>query len=141
MNEARRESISSLFEVVASLERKWANEWNSQNTLGFSKTHILILDLLDNEGPKRPSAIAERLQVTTGGITVLTNKLIKAQLIKKTQNETDRRASQLEITEAGNELLLTAHSHVNEIIERMFGMLSEDEIHTLRKIFSKCLFG
>ncbi|MFF3101099.1 MarR family winged helix-turn-helix transcriptional regulator [Viridibacillus arvi] len=141
MNDARRESISSLFEVVASLERKWANEWNSQNSLGFSKTHILILDLLNNEGPKRPSAIAEKLQVTTGGVTVLTSKLIKAGLVKKTQNETDRRASQLDITDTGRELLSTAHHHVNEIIEKMFGMLSEEEIHTLRKIFSKCLFG
>mgnify|MGYP000941341309 CR=1 FL=1 len=51
MNEGRRESITSLFEVVSSLERKWANEWNSHNTMGLSKTHIFILDILESEGP------------------------------------------------------------------------------------------
>lgn len=30
MDSQRYETLSSLFEVVASLERKWANEWNQQ---------------------------------------------------------------------------------------------------------------
>jgi len=141
MSETRRESITSLFEIVSSLERKWANEWNSHNTMGLSKTHIFILKLLHVEGPMRPSALAERLHVTSGGVTVLTTKLIKAGYIIKTQNPTDRRASQLEITDAGHELLETAHEHITNTLERMFGMLTEDEIHSLRSIFSKCLLG
>ncbi|RPJ96012.1 MarR family transcriptional regulator [Rummeliibacillus sp. TYF005] len=141
MNEARREKITSLFEVVSSLERKWANEWNSHNTMGLSKTHIFILDILESEGPMRPSSLAERLHVTTGGVTVLTTKLTKAGYINKTQNPTDRRASQLEITDAGHELLEAAHEHINSIVDRMFGMLTEDEIQSLKIIFSKCLLG
>jgi DNA-binding MarR family transcriptional regulator len=141
MNEARREKITSLFEVVSSLERKWANEWNSHNTMGLSKTHIFILDILESEGPMRPSSLAERLHVTTGGVTVLTTKLTKAGYINKTQNPTDRRASQLEITDAGHELLEAAHEHINSIVDRMFGMLTEDEIQSLKVIFSKCLLG
>lgn len=141
MNEGRRESITSLFEIVSSLERKWANEWNSHNTMGLSKTHIFILNLLEAEGPMRPSSLAERLHVTTGGVTVLTTKLLKAGYINKTQNPTDRRASQLEITDTGHELLEAAHEHIKSIVDRMFGMLSEEEIHALKSIFSKCLFG
>ena len=141
MNEGRRESITSLFEIVSSLERKWANEWNSHNTMGLSKTHIFILDILESEGPMRPSSLAERLHVTTGGVTVLTTKLTKAGYINKTQNPTDRRASQLEITDAGHELLEAAHEHINSIVDRMFGMLTEDEIQSLKIIFSKCLLG
>ncbi|MGM9967199.1 MarR family winged helix-turn-helix transcriptional regulator [Rummeliibacillus sp. POC4] len=141
MNEARREKITSLFEVVSSLERKWANEWNSHNTMGLSKTHIFILDILESEGPMRPSSLAEKLHVTTGGVTVLTTKLMKAGYINKTQNPTDRRASQLEITDAGHELLEAAHEHINSIVDRMFGMLTEDEIQSLKIIFSKCLLG
>lgn len=141
MNETRRESITSLFEIVSSVERKWANEWNSHNAMGLSKTHIFILDLLETEGPMRPSSLAERLHVTTGGVTVLTTKLIKAGYITKTKNATDRRASQLEITDAGQSLLETAHEHIMNIVDRMFGMLTEEEIHSLRTIFSKCLLG
>lgn len=137
--ELKREQLAALFEAVAALERKIANEWNSRNELGFSKTHILILEFLATEGPKRPSAIAERLKVTTGGVTVLTTKLLKAGFIEKTQNEADRRASQIHITEAGLEILEQSRKQVDTLFNHLFGMLSEEEISMLRNIFKKCM--
>ncbi|RHW40114.1 MarR family transcriptional regulator [Lysinibacillus yapensis] len=139
MDNQRHESLSSLFEVASSIERKWANEWNHHNTLGFSKSHILLLDLLAKEGPKRPSAIAEHLKVTTGGITVLTSKLIKGGFVEKTQSNTDRRASQIAITPEGEKVLEESRAQVSAIVHTMFGMLTNDEIKTLHTIFEKCL--
>ena len=139
MDQEKQQAISSLFEVVFSIERKWANEWNNHNALGFSKSHILILDYLSQEGPKRPSAIADRLKVTTGGVTVLTTKLINAGFIEKTQHATDRRASQLKITPNGEEILEQSRQQVSKIINNMFGMLTAEEVQTLRDIFAKCL--
>lgn len=139
MDELRREQLASLFEAVAALERKIANEWNSHNELGFSKSHILILEFLATEGPKRPSAIAERLKVTTGGVTVLTTKLLKAGFIEKTQNETDRRASQIHITEDGLNVLEQSRQQVDTLFKHLFGMLTQEEITTLRTIFNKCM--
>ena len=135
----RNNGITTLFEVATAIERKWANEWNSHNNLGLSKTHILLLDLLDSKGPLRPSDLAETLHVTTGGVTVLTSKLIKAEYIKKQQNPSDRRASQLEITDAGKALLEDAYEHIEALVNRMFGMLTPEEIKTLQVIFIKCL--
>ncbi|MFJ8101313.1 MULTISPECIES: MarR family winged helix-turn-helix transcriptional regulator [unclassified Lysinibacillus] len=139
MDQEKERAITSLFEVVSSIERKWANEWNNHNVLGFSKSHILILDYLSQEGPKRPSAIADRLKVTTGGVTVLTSKLINAGFIEKTQHATDRRASQLKITVDGENILEDSRQQVSAIIQNMFGMLSADEVQTLRDIFAKLL--
>ncbi|MDM5246236.1 MULTISPECIES: MarR family transcriptional regulator [unclassified Lysinibacillus] len=139
MDQEKRITLTSLFEVVSSIERKWANEWNNQNVLGFSKSHILILDYLSQEGPKRPSAIADRLKVTTGGVTVLTSKLINAGFIEKTQHATDRRAFQLIITPDGEDILEKSRQQVSEILNNMFGMLSAEEIQTLRDIFAKLL--
>lgn len=139
MDELKREQLAALFETMTSLERKIANEWNSHNEIGFSKSHILILTFLHTEGPKRPSSIAEKLKVTTGGVTVLTTKLIKAGLIEKTQNEADRRASQLHITEAGIDVLDRSREQVENLIEHLFGMLTRDEIKTLHNIFEKCM--
>ena len=138
MNEQKREQISALFEAMTALERKVANQWNSHDQLGFSKSHILILAFLHTEGPKRPSAIAEKLKVTTGGVTVLTTKLLKAGLIEKTQHETDRRASQIHITETGIEILEQSKKQVDLVFENLFGMLDEDELKTLTQIFAKC---
>lgn len=138
MNEEKREQLAALFETMSSLERKIANQWNSHDSLGFSKSHILILAFLHTEGPKRPSAIAEKLKVTTGGVTVLTTKLLKAGLIEKTQNETDRRASQIHITEEGIDVLESSKQQVDTLFENIFGMLNEDELKTLTQLFEKC---
>ena len=138
MNELKREQLNSLFEVMTALERKVANEWNSHNELGFSKSHILILDFLATEGPKRPSAIADHLKVTTGGVTVLTTKLIKGGFIEKTPNETDRRASQIHITDAGLEILQKSRDHIDMLLNHLFGMLTDEEVDTLKNIFQKC---
>ncbi|TDL82918.1 MarR family winged helix-turn-helix transcriptional regulator [Peribacillus frigoritolerans] len=139
MSKKRSENIVSLFEIFVSLERKWMNDWNHLNEVGLSKTHILILQILETEGLKRPSILAEQLQITTGGVTVLTSKLIKDGFVQKCQNERDRRAYNLEITDSGKDLLHSARSQINQQIQKMFGMLSDDEIQNLRDIFYKCL--
>ncbi|MGM9946303.1 MAG: MarR family winged helix-turn-helix transcriptional regulator [Lysinibacillus sp.] len=140
MDPKRRENLAALFEAMSSLERKAANEWNSHNELGFSKSHILILEYLANEGPKRPSAIADRLKVTTGGVTVLTTKLLKLGFIEKTQSENDRRAALISITPEGLDLLEQSRKQIDVLIHHLFGMLTDDEIETLRNIFNKCVY-
>ena len=140
MDPKRRENLAALFEAMSALERKVANEWNSHNELGFSKSHILILEYLANEGPKRPSAIADRLKVTTGGVTVLTTKLLKSGFIEKTQSENDRRALQISITPAGLDLLEQSRKQIDTLINHLFGMLTDEEIETLRTIFNKCVY-
>ncbi|KIL51816.1 MarR family winged helix-turn-helix transcriptional regulator [Jeotgalibacillus soli] len=141
MNEKRIDNISSLYEIFFSLERKWTNEWNHHNEVGLSKTHLFLLKILGVEGSKRPSILAEQLNITTGGVTVLTSKLIKDGYVVKTQNDRDRRAYNLEITEAGRELLESARKQINEQIDKMFGMLSDGEVQNLKDIFYKCLVG
>lgn len=140
MDPKRRENLAALFEALSSLERKVANEWNSHNELGFSKSHILILEYLASEGPKRPSAIADRLKVTTGGVTVLTTKLLKFGFIEKTQSENDRRAAQISITPAGLDILEQSRKQIDTLINHLFGMLTDDEIETLQTIFNKCVY-
>ena len=140
MDPKRRENLAALFESLSALERKVANEWNSHNELGFSKSHILILEYLANEGPKRPSAIADRLKVTTGGVTVLTTKLLKFGFIEKTQSENDRRAAQISITPEGLDILEQSRKQIDTLINNLFGMLTEEEIETLHTIFNKCVY-
>lgn len=137
MDQNDREQIKSLFEIMAELERKMANEWNSRNSLGFSKSHILLLNYLEEDGPKRPSAIAERLKITTGGVTVLTTKLLKAGFIERIQSESDKRSAQIHITHAGKEILQQSRIHIETMFNELFNMLSTEEIDTLKTIFKK----
>ena len=139
MNEQRQRSLLQLFDSISALERQVANEWNSRNELGISKSHIKILELLASEGPKRPSAIADKLKVTTGGVTVLTSKLIKSGYIEKTPNELDRRAAQITITDTGKDVLDSSKRHIDMLAEVVFGNLTNEEIQQLNILFKKCI--
>jgi DNA-binding MarR family transcriptional regulator len=126
-----------LYESFIVCARNWSNEWNLSNQIGLSPSHVLILELLELEAKKRPSKLSEELQITTGGITGLTNKLVKDGFIKRSHLEDDRRAIALEITEEGKAILQKARVQKLQQMNKMFGMLSDLELSTLITIFHK----
>ena len=137
MVHSRNENVVELYNAFIVSTRNWSNEWNVQNEIGLSPSHVLILELLEIEQMQRPSKLAAKLHITTGGVTGLTNKLVKDGLIKRSLLEDDRRAICLEITDEGKMALSIARNQKMRIIEKMFGLLSDSEIHQLNIIFQK----
>ena len=71
---------------------------------------ILVLCLLDLDGPTRPGAIAEVVGLTTGGTTKLLDRMEAAGLIHRTYGaiDNDHRGVQVELTARGRTLLRQA---------------------------------
>lgn len=71
---------------------------------------LLVLCLLDLDGPARPSAIAGVVGLTSGGTTKLLDRLEEAGLIERSYGaiETDHRGVQVAVTAAGRRTLRTA---------------------------------
>lgn len=139
MDNIKQEYILELYQNVEILERKWIKDWNQNNQVGLSKSHIKILGILAVNGSQRPSKLAEDLNITTGGITVLTNKLLDEGYIRRTEGERDRRVVNLEITSLGEDLFSAAQQEINRLAEKMFGNLTLEEIQTLAALFRKLL--
>jgi len=139
MDNIKEEYILELYQNVEILERKWIKDWNQNNQVGLSKSHIRILGILAVNGYQRPSKLAEDLNITTGGITVLTNKLLDEGYIRRTEGERDRRVVNLEITSLGEDLFSAAQQEINRLAEKMFGKLTLEEIQTLAALFRKLL--
>lgn len=76
MENLKLEYYLKLFQTFEILERKWIKDWNQNNQVGLSKSHIRILGILNDKGPQRPSKLADDLNITTGGITLLTKKCL-----------------------------------------------------------------
>jgi DNA-binding MarR family transcriptional regulator len=139
MIDDRKKDLLDIQEMFTTITRKGGNEWNQNNPTGLSITHALILKILNEKGPQRPSHLADELHITTGGVTGLTDKLVKEELIKRTVDEQDRRVTFLEITDAGRDRLKIAFEHRHELTERLFGMLSDSDIEELKRMFSVIL--
>ena len=76
---------------------------------GFTDVSVNETHTVDAIGiclPKTMSAVAEKLDITMGTLTVSINHLVKKGYVNKVKSETDRRVFMLSLTEKGNSLML-----------------------------------
>ena len=88
---------------------------------------LLVLCLLDLEGPERPGAIGEVVGLTSGGTTKLLDRMETAGLINRSYGaiEADHRGVQVTLTAEGRRLLRIATGSLIEHLPETTGMLKE----------------
>jgi DNA-binding MarR family transcriptional regulator len=134
----RINELHSLMEMFTIQTRIWTIEWNKNNDLGISTTHVTILNLLVNEGSKQAKDLVEALFITSGGVTGVTNKLVECGLIIRKRDEAgDRRSIIFEITDKGRELLTLANEKRSELMEKIYRSLSDNEIKQLYQTYHR----
>ena len=134
MEKRRKKALVEIQELFNAINKNVALDWAHHDETGLSLSHVCILEMLASEGAKRPSDLAEMLQITTGGITSLSHRLTEGSLVKKVSNEKDRRAILLEVTEKGKDVLKQALGQRENMMDRLFGSLSDTDIDYLKQI-------
>ena len=96
-----------------------------------------ILIILRESGTLTQKELTERLGIQPGSASEILSKLENAGLIVRIQNETDRRTTNILLTESGNELALEAAEQRKKRHEEMFSCLTEEEKATLLSLLEK----
>ncbi|GIO29168.1 MULTISPECIES: MarR family winged helix-turn-helix transcriptional regulator [Paenibacillus] len=135
-----------LFEVSGmfrQLLKGMSHEWNKFSTKEYSLTfpQFQVLYTLKMRGSLKVSELADALALTSPAITSLTDKLIAAGYVKRERAEDDRRVVYTMITEKGYDIIDKVTEDQKEVIQVFFGMLSEEDIQHLRRIFSSMLLN
>lgn len=65
------------------------------------------------------SEIAARMHVTPATVTGLTNRLIRRKLIRRREDDADRRRIRIDATELGREIDVASHAYLEAIFARM----------------------
>jgi DNA-binding MarR family transcriptional regulator len=103
--------------------------------LGMHPTDIQFLNVLNLLGPLTPGALAQCSGLSTGGVTVVLDRLEKAGYVRRTSNPADRR-SVLVVLQPGRQKRVNVHY---ESVEQQFVSVlegfSEDELGTVLKFF------
>lgn len=88
---------------------------------------LLVLCLLDLEGPERPGVIGEVVGLTSGGTTKLLDRMESAGLIKRSYGaiEDDHRGVQVALSAKGRRLLRAATASLIEHLPDTTGMVKE----------------
>jgi DNA-binding MarR family transcriptional regulator len=134
----REKLLLENFELSGLHHKLFLNDWNSDDSIGITMTQMSVLDILVKEGPKRVKELAQSLHVTSGGVTLLSDKFIQQGLLKRIRNESDdRRSVIIEITEKGRELHRKGNETRIRLLSKQFEALTNEDIENWNRIYRK----
>lgn len=105
----------------------------------MSMTEIGALHFIAKNGQTTMKELSNFLEITPPSTTILINKMIKINILKRNINNDDRRNVILSFTDEGKEMFKKAENEKIKIIEEMFSCLSKKERLELDLIFQKML--
>lgn len=119
------------------LSREMGYLWKRiyEQTLPGSQFHILFL--LERNGTKRMSELADALHLTPGAVTTASDRLIDRGYIDRVRDEKDRRVIYLELTQKGKETLNELQNEGRKIMKLVFNDISDIDLKMMNTIFKQ----
>jgi len=84
--------------------------------LGVGTSEVVALGFLYHDGPRTPSEIGQRLNLTSGSVTALLDRLEGAAFVTRSQNPEDRRSLLATATPAGRHAMQWFYERLDEIV-------------------------
>lgn len=94
---------------------------------GISHEHFMILELLYSKGPQPIQKISETFSIPSGSITYVVDKLEKKGYVKREPSATDRRGSNVTLTEIGQTLFDDIFPKHADMITRNLAFISNED--------------
>lgn len=138
MSDARHtlnELLVDLFNYILLIEEKNLRD----RKVDLSMTEVHILDAIEKSDSNMMSAIAKRLMVTQGTLTVSTGKLVKKGYITRVKDEADKRVVRLSLTEKAQDVLKIHEKFHTEMIDKVVDELEVDKDQKLMKSLENVL--
>jgi len=134
-------TLDQLEAVFTDVFRGMKREFLKRVERELSGSQAMILQKLHQDGQQRITQIASHLNITTGAVTGLCDKLISAGYAARHRADSDRRVVHVDITDAGREALERVSALRKQIVHHFFAGLSNEEIDSLYNIFEKVLLN
>lgn len=104
-----------------------------------TRSEFFILRSLSENGPQRPTLLAEQFELATSQVTALTDKLYKTGFVTRTRSTEDRRSIVLALTDEGEAAFRNLEIVRRKYLQERFGTLTEEELNTMIHVFDKIL--
>ncbi|MGI2297161.1 MarR family winged helix-turn-helix transcriptional regulator [Paenibacillus sp. GXUN7292] len=135
----RQHILTEFEELYIDFQRKIGAAWQKKMEHTISSSQGTILFRLNAAGPQKFSALAEKLGITPGAVTSLSDKLISAGYAERKRDEEDRRVVYLEITEAGSEIVKSLKMDIKGVVKSFFEGVSDEDLKHLTRIYEQIL--
>jgi MarR family transcriptional regulator, organic hydroperoxide resistance regulator len=105
--------------------------------LGMHATDMQCVHLLELLGPLTPGRLAECTGLTTGGVTVVLDRLEKAGYARRERNPADRRSVLIYPDQAKLRKVSAHYTAINEQLDAFLAAYPEKDLETVLEFFSK----
>lgn len=105
---------------------------------GIGAADLHALEHLELAGGMTPGQLGERLQLTSGAVTALADRLERAGLLARAAHPTDRRSTMLCLTEEAERFAAEVYGSFGADIRQAANRLSADEREVVAKFMDAC---
>ncbi len=117
--------------------RRFVKERDKISVEGVTLPGLMVLHKLIKEGEQRLGDLAEELDLTSGAITALCDRLEELEFAVRRRSREDRRAVVLDITAKGRAVFLRNRNIGQRCITVLFGGFSEEELNEQIRYFRR----
>jgi DNA-binding MarR family transcriptional regulator len=100
-------------------------------------TDTQCLNVLELSGSATPGQLAEQTGLTTGGITVVLDRLEKAGFVKREPNPDDRRSLIIRPVPAGMSRMQAMYGEISKGLDELFAGYNQKELELILGFFQK----
>ena len=105
--------------------------------VGLHLTDMQCVNLLDLLGPVTPGRLAECTGLSTGGVTVMLDRLEKAGVVKRERNPNDRRSVLVRVNPKRLRKINALYGGINKRLDSFFSETPEAELRQVANFLSR----
>ncbi|WP_405697600.1 MarR family winged helix-turn-helix transcriptional regulator [Streptomyces sp. NBC_01185] len=118
-------------EVLERLEMAWEHHRGTLSTAPLSSVQTRVMYIIEREPGINLSALGRHLSAAAPSVTRLCDRLQAAGFLRRIPHTEDRRATQLELTEAGRTHLRGIRARREQVLRQAMDRMSPDAQHAL----------
>jgi len=130
-------SLNAFIKLMRATETINSSLYKQLSEYNLTPSQFGVLEALLHLGPQNQKTLGEKLLKSGGNMTLVIDNLQKEELVKRRQNPEDRRATVVNLTDKGEELIKEVFpQHMAKIVDQ-FSVLSNSEKQTLSELCKK----
>ena len=122
--------LVSLFRNITSIEERSLRRGEYKNV---TVNDMHVMEAIGKGEPKNMTAVAKKLAVTTGPLTISVNSLVKKGLVERVRSEEDRRVVLVSLSESGKQAYDYHQKFHMEMVDAVLRNLDEEEKEVLAR--------
>ncbi|WP_371363927.1 hypothetical protein SRRS_48180 [Sporomusa rhizae] len=118
--------------------------WEELRDVSISVAECHVIDCIERNGLINTTAISQKLAITKGGISKITAKLIKKNMIEVKRLENNQKETYYELTPLGKKIFQIhdiLHKQVTEKFAAIFRVYSSEELNFASKFVGDLISG